>query len=267
LIVRTRLLLLWLIALTAVLSNASVAWLTASAHSHTGSPQNDSAPKSCEFQPPGTSFSVPYVALPPGLNTDPSSPTWAHSASTWIEKDCSKQFAYPKIKTEVRAFWTDADLYLLFICPYTELNLWLPPDNSKDRLKLWDRDVVEFFLGDDWVNIRHYREFEVAPTGDWVDLAIDLDHDSYGADWNSGWQRQGRIDEKARIWDAAARVPLGSVSDIRVKEGTRWRVNLYRIDGLGTDPQRHFMCWQPTCVVNRDPNHVPEHFGTMIFTK
>jgi len=36
---------------------------------------------------------------------------------------------------------------------------------------------------------------------------------------------------------------------------------------LGSDPQRHFMCWQPTCVVNRDPNHVPEHFGTMIFTK
>ena len=70
-----------------------------------------------------------------------------------------------------------------------------PPDNSKDRLKLWDKDVVEFFLGDDWQNIRHYREFEIAPTGDWVDLAIDLDHDTYGADWNSGFEHQGRIDE------------------------------------------------------------------------
>jgi hypothetical protein len=27
------------------------------------------------------------------------------------------------------------------------------------------------------------------------------------------------------------------------------------------------MCWQPTCVVNRDPNHVPENFGTLIFGK
>jgi hypothetical protein len=62
-------------------------------------------------------------------------------------------------------------------------------------------------------------------------------------------------------------VPLSSVSDLRVKDGTKWRINLYRIDGLGADPQRHFMCWQPTCVVDRDPNHVPEHFGTMIFTK
>jgi hypothetical protein len=259
--------LLSLIVLIAVLCNVSASWLKASAHPRAASPQNDSDAKSCEFQPPGASFSIPYIAHAPQLNTDPSSPAWAHSASTFIAKDCSKQFDYPKLKTEVRAFWTDSDLYLLFICPYTELNLWLPPDNSKDRLKLWDRDVVEFFLGDDWVNIRHYREFEIAPTGDWVDLAIDLDRDSYGAEWNSGWQRQGRIDDKKHVWYAAARVPLASVSDMKVKEGTKWRVNLYRIDGLGADPQRHFMCWQPTCVVNRDPNHVPEHFGTMIFTK
>jgi len=50
-----------------------------------------------------------------------------------------------------------------------------------------------------------------------------------------------------------------------VKVGTKWRMNLYRIDGLGADPQRHFLCWQPTCVQNRDPNHVPENFGTLVF--
>ena len=42
-------------------------------------------------------------------------------------------------------------------------------------------------------------------------------------------------------------------------------MNLYRIDGQGPDTKRHFMCWQPTCVLNRDPNHVPEHFGTLVF--
>ena len=167
----------------------------------------------------------------------------------------------------MRGFWTDSDLYLLFVSPYSELNLWLPADNSKDRLNLWDRDVVEFFLGDDWSDIKHYREFEIAPTGDWVDLAIDLTRDTYGADWNSGWQRQGRIDEKNHVWYAAAKVPLKSVSEKPVKVATKWRVNLYRIDGLGEDPVRHFMCWQPTCVVNRDPNHVPEHFGTLIFAQ
>jgi len=221
----------------------------------------------CEVKEPAASFSLPHAAAAPELNTDPHSATWAHAASAWIDKDCTHTIAYPNLRTEVRGFWTDSDLYLLFRCPYTELNLWLPPDNSKDRLNLWDRDVVEFFLGDDWADIRHYREFEVAPTGDWVDLAINLNKKSYDANWNSGWQRLGRIDEANHVWYAAARVPLKSVSGQPVKAGTKWRANLYRIEGLGPDSQRHFMCWQPTCVVNRDPNHVPEHFGTLIFSK
>jgi hypothetical protein len=227
--------------------------------------QPTNSAKNCEFSPPGATFSIRHVAQAPELNTDPDSLTWAKADSTWIEKDCSHETDYPKLKTEVRGFWTDSDLYLLFVSPYTELNLWLPADNTKDRLKLWDRDVVEFFLGDDWQDIKRYREFEIAPTGDWVDLAIDLNKDAYDAKWNSGWQRQGRIDEQKHAWYAAARVPLRSVSEKPIVAGTKWRVNLYRIDGLGEDPVRHFMCWQPTCVTNRDPNHVPEHFGTLVF--
>src|SRR5580765_5002380 len=132
--------------------------------------QDYAGAKMCEVTMPTAEFSVPYVSKAPELNTEPRSKTWEHAASVWIEKDCSRQFDYPKLKTEVRAFWTDTDLYLLFVSPYTELNLWLPADNSKDHLKLWDRDVVEFFLGDDWANIKRYKEFEIAPTGDWVDL-------------------------------------------------------------------------------------------------
>jgi len=220
----------------------------------------------CQVATPTASFSVPHVAKVPELNTDPHSATWAHAATAWIAKDCTHELDYPKLKTEVRGFWTDTDLYLLFICPYTELNLW-PADSSKDHLNLWDRDVVEFFLGDDWKDIKHYREFEIAPTGDWVDLAIDLNKNSYDPKWNSGYQKLGRIDEKNHVWYAATRVPLKSVSEQKVQAGTKWRANLYRIDGLGADPQRHFMCWQPTCVVNRDPNHVPEHFGTIVFAQ
>ena len=227
----------------------------------------DTSARVCEFAPPGATFSIPYVANAPELNTTPTSATWAKAASTWIAKDCTHEVDYPHLKTEVRGFWTNSDLYLLFVCPYTELNLWLPADNSKDRLKLWDRDVAEFFLGDDWQDINIYKEFEVAPTGDWVDLAIDRNRDSYDAAWNSGWNRLGRIDENKHVWYAAVRVPLHSVSEKTVTPGTKWRVNLYRIDGLGSDPVRHFMCWQPTCVINRDPNHVPEHFGTLIFGK
>ena len=167
--------LLLIVLAAAVVCAASGFRLPKEKHALVPPAQENSTAKVCEFSPPVVSLSVPYVSQAPALNTDPHSPTWAPAASTWIQKDCTHQFDYPKLKTEVRAFWTDSDLYLLFISPYSELNLWLPADNSKDRLKLWDRDVVEFFLGDDWQNIRHYREFEIAPTGDWVHLAIDLD--------------------------------------------------------------------------------------------
>jgi hypothetical protein len=260
-------LLLFLIVASVVIWKASGIGLPAVGRVVPQSAQNSAVVKVCEFSPPGASFSIPYVSQHQQLNTDPHSPMWAHAASIWMEKDCTHQIDYPRLKTEVRGFWTDSDLYLFFISPYRELNLWLPADNSKDRLKLWDRDVVEFFLGDDWADIKHYREFEIAPTGDWVDLAIDLNQENNDANWNSGWQRQGRIDEKSHIWYAAARVPLRSVSEKPVNAGTKWRVNLYRIDGLGPDSERRFMCWQPTCAVNRDPNHVPEHFGTLLFAQ
>lgn len=132
-------------------------------------------------------------------------------------------------------------------------------------MKLWDRDVVEVFLGDDWKNIRHYREYEVAPTGDWIDLAIDLDKKGGDRSWRSGGTTSARIDEKAKVWYSAMKIPLKSVSEAAVTAGVRWRMSLYRIQGQGAGAVRHFLCWQPTCVLNRDPNHVPENFGTLIF--
>ncbi len=226
-----------------------------------------SGQKPCSVEQPTASFTIRHVSGSPALSLAPDSSVWKHAASESMYKDCSRQIDYPHLKSEIRAFWTDTDLYLLFRCPYTVLNLFLPASHSGPRVGLWDRDVVEMFLGDDWTNIRHYREFEIAPTGDWIDLAIDLDHKSYDHNWRSGWQTMARIDEANKVWYAAARIPLSAVSAKPVQDGTKWRMNLYRIDGLGADPQRHFLCWQPTCVQNRDPNHVPEHFGTLVFTK
>jgi len=225
------------------------------------------AQEPCVVTQPTASFTIHRQNGNPGLNQNPADKAWSKAAVQSMSKDCSRKIDYPHIKTSIRGFWTDKDLYLLFECPYTELNLFLPTQNDKKRVGLWDRDVVEMFLGDDWSNIRHYREFEIAPTGDWIDLAIDLDHESYDHSWSSGWETKARIDEGKKVWYAAARIPLSAVTSQQVKDGTKWRINLYRIDGLGADPQRRFLCWQPTCVQNRDPNHVPEHFGTLIFAK
>jgi hypothetical protein len=192
---------------------------------------------------------------------------WQGARSVTMNRDCSRRLGYPDLATEIRGFWTDTDLYFLFICPYRSLNVFLPTATDRPRRGLWDRDVVEIFLGDDWNNIRHYREFEIAPTGDWIDLAIDLDHPNSNGDWRSAWTAVAKIDARAKTWYAACRIPLRSVSDQQVESGTRWRANLYRIDGDGPDSRRRFLCWQPTCVTNRDPNHVPEHFGTLVFER
>jgi hypothetical protein len=224
-----------------------------------------SAQQPCVTADPTATFTIHHVDGSPGLSLDPAAAPWNTASVQSMDKDCSREISYPHLNTEIRAFWTDTDLFLLFRCPYIELNLFLPADNSKKRVHLWDRDVVEMFLGDDWTNIRHYREFEIAPTGDWIDLAIDLDHKNYDHSWSSGWKTMARIDKEQKVWYAAAKIPLSAVSGQHVVGGTKWRMNLYRIDGLGEDPQRHFLCWQPTCVQNRDPNHVPEHFGTLIF--
>ncbi len=221
--------------------------------------------KPCKADPRAITLTVPHHSGSPELTVDPESAEWRSAAVTSFTKDCSSTVSYDQLKTEVRGFWTSADLYLLFICPYKELNLFLPAMGGGPRVKLWDRDVVEMFLGDDWHNIRHYREFEIAPTGDWIDLAIDLDNENNDPTWRSGWKTTARIDTATRTWYAAARIPLKAVSSEPVTVGTKWRANLYRIEGLGADPVRHFLCWNPTCVVNRDPNHVPEHFGTLMF--
>lgn len=225
------------------------------------------AQEPCTFASPAATLSIPHREGSPPLSLDPNHSDWKKSARASISKDCAKVLDYPDIRTEVRAFWTDTDVHFLFRCPYRELNLFLPAVNDKPRWQLWDRDVVELFLGDDWDNIRHYREFEIAPTADWIDLAIDLDRKETDRNWRSGWKTAARIDEKERVWYAVAIIPLRSVSKAKVTPGTRWRMNLYRIDGLGPDSQRRFLCWQPTCVKDRDSNHVPEHFGTLVFEK
>ncbi len=175
----------------------------------------------CVVNQPTASFTIRRQDGHPGLNLNPTDKAWSKATVQSMSKDCSRKIDYPHIKTSIRGFWTDKDLYLLFECPYTELNLFLPTQNDKKRLGLWDRDVVEMFLGDDWSNIRHYREFEIAPTGDWIDLAIDLDHESYDHSWSSGWETKARIDEGKKVWYAAARIPLSAFRRYQ-PAGQRW---------------------------------------------
>jgi hypothetical protein len=88
----------------------------------------------CVVSSPRAEFQIRHVAGAPKLTLNENERVWKRAASQIMFKDCSRQIEYPESKTIIKAFWTEKDLYLLFRCPYAELNLFLPPDHTKPRV-------------------------------------------------------------------------------------------------------------------------------------
>ena len=122
------------------------------------------------------------------LGPDPTVPAWADAPRVLIDRNTVGQpIGAPSM--EVRSRWTHQNLYLLFICRYDELNLKPDPDTSTETPRLWNWDVAEAFIGSDFDRIGRYKEFQVSPQGEWVDLDIDRDNTQaqLGMRWNSGY--------------------------------------------------------------------------------
>jgi hypothetical protein len=120
--------------------------------------------------------------------------------------------------------------------------------------------VAEVFIGSDFQNIRKYKEFEVSPKGEWVDLDIDLNspHHEDGWKWNSGFTVSTRIDDRSKLWYACMRIPYSSVDTKPAAKGNTLRVNFYRAQGPTS--QHKAIAWQPT---HQETYHVPQAFGVL----
>lgn len=164
----------------------------------------------------------------------------------------------PGHRTEIRSLWTKDHIYFLFTNPYQELNLKPSPRTDKETDKLWEYDVAEIFIGADFDKIWHYREYQVSPQGEWVDLDINRKQPlpEGGARWDSGFEVKARIDAERKIWYGEFKIPLRSIDEKPAEVGKEMRINLFRIQGPG--PKRKYIVWQKTGVLN---NHVPEAFG------
>jgi hypothetical protein len=204
-----------------------------------------------------------YVKSDFALTADPSSPEWKRAGVVFAENG-PKGDPAPGHRTEIRSRWSDRNLYFLFICPYETLYLKPNPTMAADTDKLWDWDVAEVFVGTDFQNIKRYKEFEVSPQGEWVDLDIDLTHAQPvgGITWNSGFASKARIDRNRKVWYAEMRIPLDKIDDRRPEPGLEMRVNFYRIEGA--PPNRIYIAWQPT---GKATYHVPEAFGRLKLLK
>jgi hypothetical protein len=198
------------------------------------------------------------------LTTNPASSFWRSARPVYAEKDKSGKPLSGR-RSAIRSRWTQNYLYFLFVCPYNTLYLKPAPNTATETYQLWDWDVAEVFIGSDFQNIRRYKEFEVSPQGEWIDLDIDLGkpHHEEGWKWNSGFVVSTRIDRPAKTWYAAMRIPFAALDLARLNlaqpaPGATFRINFFRVEG--PPPQRKFIAWQPTM---RETFHVPERFGIL----
>ena len=192
-----------------------------------------------------------------GLDLDPTSQFWQVSSPVYVEKDTLGKVV-PRYRTEVRTRWTKNNIYFLFVCPYQQLYLKPSPTPQQETNQLWNWDVAEVFLGSDFKDIQRYKEFEVSPQAEWIDLDIDLHkpHHEEGWTWNSGFEVRARIDPAAHIWYAAMRIPYSAIDTRPAAPGNTLRINLFRSEGPPSHQQA--VTWQPPL---KETFHIPERFG------
>lgn len=197
------------------------------------------------------------------VTADPLAPDWKNVPGVFAEKS-SRGEPVPGHRSEIRSRWTSENIYFLFICPYQELNLKPNPSQTAETNHLWDWDVAEVFVGSDFEHIKQYKEFEISPQGEWVDLDIDLDNPKPegGWLWNSGFVSKARIDSAKKVWYGEMRIPFKSIDSRPPAPGLQMRINFYR--GQGPALRHKSIAWQPT----GQPNfHVPQAFGLLTLAK
>ncbi|MGD1068708.1 MAG: carbohydrate-binding family 9-like protein [Bryobacteraceae bacterium] len=194
-------------------------------------------------------------------NADPQSAEWSGVLGIKATRDYMGQ-AVALPPTEVRSRWTHKNLYLLFVCPYDELYLNPNPATTQETNKLWDWDVAEAFIGSDYLQISRYKEFQVSPQGEYVDLDIDQDDPKSpreAVEWQSGFTVRGRIEAQKKIWVGEMRIPFASLDLKAPKAGDELRIGLFRI--AGPEPRRVYIAWRPT---GAKTFHVPGAFGSLV---
>jgi hypothetical protein len=197
------------------------------------------------------------------LTADPDSKEWKNVPGVIADRGPHGE-AMPGHKMEIRSRWTGRNLYLLFICSYEQLYSRPNPSITTETNRLWEWDVAETFIGSDFQDIKRYKEFQVSPHGEWVDLDIDRNPTppNHSVEWNSGFEVKARINEKDKIWYGEMRIPMAKIDKRAPQAGQDLRINFFRFQG--PPPDRKRIAWNAT---NAETFHVPEVFGRLRLQK
>jgi hypothetical protein len=192
---------------------------------------------------------------------DPNSKFWRGIKPLIIDRTILGVEA-PALRSEVRSRWTKDNIYFLFSGPYENLTLKPNPDTKNETFRLWQWDVFEIYIGTDFEHINLYKEFQVSPQAEFLDLNIDSTKQRPGYTnerfWNSGFKVKTTIDKNKKVWYAEMKIPTSPIDKRPAKVGNTMRVNIFRLQGSGN--KRDFLAWQPTGLWNP---HRPEYFGTL----
>lgn len=161
-----------------------------------------------------------------------------------------------------RLLWSDDALFVRFDAARSEdLVVSAAPVLDRKTVGLWDRDVCEIFLAPNPSDPQHYYEFEVAPTGEWIDLELRQADGGRETVWDysSGMLAWAEIGGAAIAM--ALRIPWTAFPS-RPSAGDVWAGNLFRCVGSG--PSRGYLAWSPT-FTEVPQFHIPERFGLFRF--
>jgi len=163
---------------------------------------------------------------------------------------------------EARLYWSDEALHVRFICEQHEpLVTSQDPQTNIKTIGLWDRDVCEVFLAPNAPQTHRYYEFEAAPTGEWVDLGIELTQQGRKTDWDYASGMSATTEIEGQQIMVGITIPWSS-SIPKPASGDKWGINLFRC--VGADEQTRYLAWRPTRTPQ--PNfHVPSAFGLLRF--
>lgn len=199
----------------------------------------------------------------PQLTTDFTHDTWRQTESLALAQNWRGDSAPPELTTTARVIWSQSEILFGYECRYTELDMDEDFDPAQERHALWDRDVCEAFVRSPREpHEKSYREFEVAPTGQWCDLLVDRARMWHDWEWKSGLRTCCDINADEHIWRAVMAVPF-TAFDCTPQAGDIWHGNLFRISRLAGE--RQYLTFSPT--YTEKPNfHVAEYFVPLRFT-
>jgi len=198
----------------------------------------------------------------PQLTVDFHAECWRGARRLAIDRNWRGEEAPAELKTTAMVVWSEREIFFGFECGYAELDVDEEFDVNEERYALWDRDVCEAFVRSPVEpHGKHYREFEVAPTGQWVDLIVDRSKMLADWRWRSGMRTAAEVIESEKIWRAAMAVPFDAFG-CKPRANDLWHANLFRVSRSGGE--RQYLALSPTFTEKPD-FHVAEAFVTLRF--